>query len=493
VKAITAANAQAAHSVSRANAQAAHDAAMLDAIEDWKLSRNESLTDLLFTEGQSRESYNVATSNVYANWENGVGNLLGDKPEGTGYLIPTTFAGGDESQPSARNKDSHKVIARTTVWDEEPEKQGETGKRTDIVLPPLPEAIRNRQPGLNVKLDFTPEEYKEFKGRLDRGEIKPIELPLMYEGMNPRLMNFIYENPEVYQELTRKFGFEYQHKLNALFENNDVVVGYRGYFDPSYNIEAGKVYLDNSRYTFWTAGATTQAERLKDLIDRLGKIEKNVESPILTPGDVASWFDPNRSVKDNLPHVKEEVKKFAKTLAWELGTEVLLEISGTKLAALGGGAALQGGSQASAGAGLAAFLWWLRNRRAANGLSRFVAAHVDEFIDKTADAWVAAGKSKTFVVGEGQKRIGKHIREQLGGDVLEFRNIWPENMKFKLMDNGQLSAADEATLIEFNKYLIRRLHAKGFKFFDIGRDGRGIGSKFYEAELEVLRELGVIF
>jgi hypothetical protein len=63
---------------------------MLDAIEDWQLSRNESLTDLLFTEGQSRETYNVATSNVYAHWENGVGNLLGDKPEGTGWEKPET-------------------------------------------------------------------------------------------------------------------------------------------------------------------------------------------------------------------------------------------------------------------------------------------------------------------------------------------------------------------------------------------------------------------
>ena len=97
VKAIIAANAEAVHSVSRAHAQAAHDAAMIDAIEDWKLSRNESLTDLLFTEGQSRETYNVATSNVYANWENGVGNLLGDKPEGTGYVPIRGFGeNGDE-------------------------------------------------------------------------------------------------------------------------------------------------------------------------------------------------------------------------------------------------------------------------------------------------------------------------------------------------------------------------------------------------------------
>jgi hypothetical protein len=40
VKAITAANAQAAYSTSRASAQAAHDAAMLDAIEDWQQTAN---------------------------------------------------------------------------------------------------------------------------------------------------------------------------------------------------------------------------------------------------------------------------------------------------------------------------------------------------------------------------------------------------------------------------------------------------------------------
>ncbi|MEQ1830683.1 MAG: hypothetical protein ABL921_32325, partial [Pirellula sp.] len=125
------------------------------------------------------------------------------------------------------------------------------------------------------------------------------------------------------------------------------------------------------------------------------------------------------------------------------------------------------------------------------GLSRFVASHVDAFIDRTVDAWSAAGKNKTFVIGEGQKRIGKHIREHLSGDALEFRKVWPNNMKFKLGDNGLLSAVDEATLIDFNRHLIRRLYEKGFRFIDIGRDGREVGSKFYEAELQVLRELGV--
>jgi hypothetical protein len=122
VKAITAANAEAAYSASYANAQAAHDAAMLDAMEDWQLSSRESLTDLLFTEGQSRETYNVATSNVYANWEDRVGNLLGDKPEGTGWGVSENsgstqagnplaagwlgraFWGGDETDGASENQ-----------------------------------------------------------------------------------------------------------------------------------------------------------------------------------------------------------------------------------------------------------------------------------------------------------------------------------------------------------------------------------------------------
>jgi hypothetical protein len=116
VKAITAANAEAAHSVSRASAQAAHDAAIPDAIEDWQLSSRESLTDLLFTEGQSRETYNVATSNVYANWENGVGNLLGDKPEGTGWEDGMNLGGDKNNQPHGPNNTPGNGFAAFVVW-----------------------------------------------------------------------------------------------------------------------------------------------------------------------------------------------------------------------------------------------------------------------------------------------------------------------------------------------------------------------------------------
>jgi hypothetical protein len=100
VKAISDANAQAAFSTSRASAQAAHDAAMLDAVEDWQLSSRDSLTNLLFAEGQSRETFSVATANVYADWENGVGNLLGDKPEGTEWgvgVVPNNEGNGQRT------------------------------------------------------------------------------------------------------------------------------------------------------------------------------------------------------------------------------------------------------------------------------------------------------------------------------------------------------------------------------------------------------------
>jgi hypothetical protein len=144
VKAITAANTEAAHSVARASAQAAHDAAMLDAIEDWQLSSRESLTDLLFTEGQSRETYNVATSKVYANWENGVGNLLGDKPEGTGW--GDGFSVTDEDNPPSNGTTATGAGAMIAWEPEEPPENGqeipEDGNVLSLPNRPSPEQLK---------------------------------------------------------------------------------------------------------------------------------------------------------------------------------------------------------------------------------------------------------------------------------------------------------------------------------------------------------------
>jgi hypothetical protein len=101
LKAITAANAQAAYSTNRANAQAAHDAALLSAIDSWQTSNRTSTLSLLLAEGQSREAYNKATATVYANWEMGAGNLLGDKPAGTGWSVGENGNSTEASNPRA--------------------------------------------------------------------------------------------------------------------------------------------------------------------------------------------------------------------------------------------------------------------------------------------------------------------------------------------------------------------------------------------------------
>jgi hypothetical protein len=178
VKAITAANAEAAHSVSRANAQAAHDAAMLDAIEDWKLSRNESLTDLLLTEGQSRETYNVATSNVYANWENGVGNLLGDKPAGTGYVPVRGF--GESGVGTLGGKGSGKSTGSFFADETEPT----TGGNKEPNGPVLPNPSEETS---STKLNNAIEEYEslieEGVQGLYRRAISPKEMEELLQGL----------------------------------------------------------------------------------------------------------------------------------------------------------------------------------------------------------------------------------------------------------------------------------------------------------------------
>jgi hypothetical protein len=101
LKAIAAANARAAYSTSRASSQAAHDAALLSAMNDWQTSNRTSTLSLLLAEGQSREAYNKATATVYANWEMGAGNLLGDKPAGTGWSVGENGNSTEASNPRA--------------------------------------------------------------------------------------------------------------------------------------------------------------------------------------------------------------------------------------------------------------------------------------------------------------------------------------------------------------------------------------------------------
>jgi hypothetical protein len=329
----------------------------------------------------------------------GVGSLLGDKPAGTDWSA-LGYTGAEQPSGSVSSRKETGRYVQLAAWQDNKEGQAKNDKPAENGLPPRPTTVSVSLDDSIMKgdFDFTPDEFEEFQRQLLAGEIKLTDVPLMLEGMHPALIKFISENPEVYKELTRKYGFEYQHKLNALFKNNnDVVVGYRGYFDPAYNIEAGRVYLDNGSWYFFTASAQTQADRLKDLIDRVGEIEGNdeVRSPILTPGDIASWFNPDRSVRNNLDYVEPEIEKIVKDLAWELAGEVIQEATGAKLAAAGGSAAIKGGTQAVAAASnsFAAFLQWRKYKRLGkladdapsnlrDGLSAAQNAQVDELIGR---------------------------------------------------------------------------------------------------------------
>ncbi len=122
---------------------------MLDAMEDWQLSSRESLTDLLFTEGQSRETYNVATSNVYANWENGVGNLLGDKPEGTGWE-DDGLTGGRERVGNGNGLNQRNTNGFLTGFEDEQAPEDSSNNDTDSskgIPNNLPKKKKEIEPG----------------------------------------------------------------------------------------------------------------------------------------------------------------------------------------------------------------------------------------------------------------------------------------------------------------------------------------------------------
>jgi hypothetical protein len=91
----------------------------------------------------------------------------------------------------------------------------------------------------------------------------------------------------------------------------------------------------------------------------------------LRAGDFAVWYNPNQTIIQSGSLVDTNIYNLATQVAESAATEVILEVSGTKLAALSGGAAMQGGGAALHGGaeagsvGLAAIMWWFRNRRAA--------------------------------------------------------------------------------------------------------------------------------
>ena len=146
LKAIASANAQAAYSTNRARAQAAHDAALLSAMNDWQTSNRPSTLSLLLAEGQSREAYNKATATVYANWEMGVGNLLGDKPAGTSWEKTSVQV---QSNITGKNDDSAKLTDFGKTQDESsnPKPGMSAGSQGNLPSRPTKSSVMSFKPG----------------------------------------------------------------------------------------------------------------------------------------------------------------------------------------------------------------------------------------------------------------------------------------------------------------------------------------------------------
>jgi hypothetical protein len=182
---------------------------MLDAIEDWQLSSRESLTDLLFTEGQSRETYNVATSNVYANWENGVGNMLGDKPEGTGYVPARGFG---EGGVGAREGAGGGVFTRFEEGEDETTTSGEEVDNVEPPRPTLPSPDSNNSQPLIITVTDSPNDPPGAgEWLLERGRVvesclsgKTLYCVGEWQANDSKSRNFLAEKVRI-DQLRREF------------------------------------------------------------------------------------------------------------------------------------------------------------------------------------------------------------------------------------------------------------------------------------------------
>jgi hypothetical protein len=153
VKERTSANAQAAYSTSRATAQAAHDAALLSAVDNWQTSNRSSTLSLLLAEGQSREAYNQATANVYANWEMGVGNLLRDKPAGADWSA-LGYTGAEQPSGSVSSRKETGRYVQLAAWQDNKEGQAKNDKPAENGLPPRPNSTSIERDNSKLKEDL---------------------------------------------------------------------------------------------------------------------------------------------------------------------------------------------------------------------------------------------------------------------------------------------------------------------------------------------------
>ena len=116
------------------------------------------------------------------------------------------------------------------------------------------------------------------------------------------------------------------------------------------------------------------------------------------------------------------------------------------------------------------------------GQPLFAPSKVDVFLD----ARIAAipENERLFLIGENQFRRVNPAARRIGAKTAT--DFWPDNMIFPRPLNAEQTAAS----IEFNQYLVQRLHQAGFSFGDIGPMGIEITSPWYRAELQTLDRLG---
>jgi hypothetical protein len=271
VKAISDANAQAAFSTSRASAQAAHDAAMLDAVEDWQLSSRDSLTDLLFAEGQSRETFSVATANVYADWENGVGNLLGDKPEGTEWTKDGSV--GQQNGPGSTGSPrgytggfAGDFIGGFAPAPVPPAGRGTGGRGS--MLPPRPET--------NGAVD---QSYRPMSGE---------DLLL-----HPNTVAFLRKHPEFAKAFIEREGFGNLRRLNTVLS-----YGWTANLDDWF-LGRDRYYASTSNLEMWIDTDMSIEDQTNALVELVDDIYSKKKIPLdthgkTTLGDHPGFADPSK-------------------------------------------------------------------------------------------------------------------------------------------------------------------------------------------------------
>jgi hypothetical protein len=314
LKAITAANAQAAYSTNRAIAQAAHDAALLSAIDSWQISNRSSTLSLLLAEGQSREAYNKAIATVFANWEMGVGNLLGDTPEGTGYVPVRGFGEGGVGTWGGAGGG---VFTRFEEGEDETTTSGEEVENVEPSRPTLPAPESNDSQPLIITVTDSPNDPPGAgEWLLERGRVvesclsgKTLYCVGEWRATDSQSRNFLAEKVRI-DQLRREFeDIASRHNFLRIILKGDAIEELGG----------EKVYLENrpgfSPYVITNVIEGRLIKQLWVRSPRPGSMGKVVYTNwLMVPGEISN---------SDLAHIYEN---HLDTVEGEAATQVLIDV-----------------------------------------------------------------------------------------------------------------------------------------------------------------------